>query len=244
MSKAALNQSPFRELVTLGTPHPFGLNTAKHDQSCHQVTNVKKHDCYLPADDIIDVHAVQLASAASATSFHARLCSEEWRYVVGTLQLAKKGTIAMAARSVLCHDHLLPLAAHFQGGICLDMLPLMRYVAESLRATTGIAHLEKNAIVSLYNGLLSGAIAGFRDVFRPRLEQYGTERLPRLLKVSPATDSFILVQAIVRGKVYQVEWMMGHPSFELCASYLLTDIAAWAGQLEFWVWLQGMVAWL
>ncbi|KAH9071870.1 hypothetical protein Ae201684P_020129 [Aphanomyces euteiches] len=93
----------------------------------------------------------------------------------------------MAARSVLCHDHLLPLAAHFQGGICLDMLPLMRYVAESLRATTGIAHLEKNAIVSLYNGLLSGAIAGFRDVFRPRLEQYGTERLPRLLNVSPAT---------------------------------------------------------
>ncbi|KAH9162221.1 hypothetical protein AeNC1_018849, partial [Aphanomyces euteiches] len=88
------------------------------------------------ADDIIDVHAVQLGSAASATSSHAPAMFGRMAPVVVTLQLAKKGTISMAARNVMCHDDLLPLAAHFQGGICLDMLPLMGYVAESLRATT------------------------------------------------------------------------------------------------------------
>ncbi|KAH9118709.1 hypothetical protein LEN26_004651, partial [Aphanomyces euteiches] len=128
------------------------------------------------ADDIIDVHAVQLGSAASATSSHAPAMFGRMAPVVVTLQLA-------------------------------------------LRATTGIAHPETNATESLYNGLLSSVIAGFQDIFRPRLE-------------NPATASFILVQAIVHGKVYQVEWMMGHHSFELCASYLLIDIAAWAGQLE------------
>ncbi|KAG9406176.1 hypothetical protein AC1031_002508 [Aphanomyces cochlioides] len=119
------------------------------------------------------------------------------------------------------------------------MLPLRRYVAESHLATTGIAHLEKNATVSLYNCLLSAVISGFRDIFRPWLEQYGMERLPRLLNTNPATASFILVQAIVHGEVYQVEWMIGHPSLEHCASYPLIDIAAWAGQLEVLLLLQG-----
>ncbi|CAK4207144.1 unnamed protein product [Aphanomyces euteiches] len=141
----------------------------------------------------------------------------------------------MSGRSVLCHGDLLPYMAQFQGGNYLDMMALSRFVSESHRS---IAYLEQNATVSYYNALLVQVIDRFRDIFRPWLEQYGMERLPRLLNVSPATASFLLVQAIVHGEVYQVEWMIGHPSFEHCASYPLIDIAAWAGQLEVLLLLQ------